>query len=77
MFFFHIGGGFSICAGRSIAKSEILLSVAMIVSRFEVELVEWVKPDGSRSERYALGSTGNVVADHPDRDMKFKWRRLW
>jgi hypothetical protein len=41
-----------------------------------VEFVEWVRSDGSRSERPAADSTGNAVATHPDRDMKVKWRRI-
>lgn len=65
------------CAGRKYAKCEILTSVAMIVSRFEVQFIDWVNADGSRSNRPAVDSTGNAVASHPDRDMKVRWRRLW
>ncbi|KAF2829100.1 cytochrome P450 [Ophiobolus disseminans] len=75
--YFPYGGGFQTCSGRKFAKCEILTSVAMIISRFDVEFVEWVNPNGSRSERCAIDSTGNAVATHPDRDMKVRWRRLW
>ena len=66
------------CAGRKFAKPEVLLAVAIIVSRFEVEFVEWLKPDGSPSERPALDDQAyaNAVAASPDRDMNVRWRRI-
>ncbi|RWA11965.1 hypothetical protein EKO27_g3134 [Xylaria grammica] len=75
--FFPYGGGISICAGRAFAKHEVLLAVAMMVSNFDVEFIEWVNPNGSRSDRPARDHTGygNGIAAPPDRDMKLSWRR--
>ncbi|KAK7974515.1 hypothetical protein PG989_016363 [Apiospora arundinis] len=77
--FFPFGGGTSICAGRNIAKPEVLLTVAMILSRFEVEFVRWENLDGSVSGRPAQNNAGyaNAVATPPDREMVVKWRRMW
>ncbi|KAK6957327.1 hypothetical protein Daesc_000110 [Daldinia eschscholtzii] len=77
--FFPYGGGISICAGRFIANAEVLLAVSMLISRFDIEFVEWVKLDGSFSERAAIDDIryANAVAKPPDRDMKVRWRRLW
>ncbi|KAF4636505.1 hypothetical protein G7Y89_g1575 [Cudoniella acicularis] len=76
--FFPYGGGISMCAGRNFAKPEILLAVATLVLRFEIEFVEWLKLDGSPAERPALDDTGyaNSVAAPPDRDMKVRWRKV-
>ncbi|EXF77052.1 hypothetical protein CFIO01_01699 [Colletotrichum fioriniae PJ7] len=49
--FFPYGGGVSMCPGRFFAKQEIMLAVAMIASRFDIEFEDWVNFDGSRSER--------------------------
>lgn len=72
------GGGISICAGRNFAKPEVLLTVAMILSNFDIEFVEWLNLDGSPSDRPALDNTGyaNAVATPPDREMKTRWRRI-
>ncbi|KAH6659053.1 cytochrome P450 [Truncatella angustata] len=77
--FFPYGGGISMCAGRNFAKREVLIAVAMIISRFDVEFVDWIKPDGTHSERSAWDNSGyaNGVAAPPDRDMKIRWQRLW
>ncbi|KAK1991888.1 cytochrome P450 [Colletotrichum falcatum] len=77
--FFPFGGGVSMCPGRFFAKQEIMLVVAMIVSRFDVEFQEWVKLDGSSSDRPAVNDKAYVGAGAvpPDRDMKLRWRRLW
>lgn len=73
------GGGRGMCQGRKFAGAEILLVVATIVSRFEIEFEQWVKLDGSSSARPALGqrqySTNDVIP--PDRDMQIRWRRKW
>ncbi|KAI1087190.1 putative cytochrome P450 [Rostrohypoxylon terebratum] len=73
--FFPFGGGMNMCAGRNFAKQEVLLAVAFIVSRFEIEFLEWVRPGGGRSERPPLDDTyfANAVACPPDRDMKVRW----
>ena len=75
---FELGGGASICAGRNFAKPEILLAVAIIISNFDIKFVQWLKHDGTCSERPALDNTGyaNAVATPPDREMKVLWRRI-
>lgn len=66
------------CPGRFFAKQEIMLAVAMIVSRFDVEFVDWVNHDGSRSDRPAADDKKAIGsgAVSPDRDMRVRWRRI-
>lgn len=73
------GGGAYMCPGRNFAKQEILLVVAMVVTRFDIELVEWSELDGSQSDRPAQNDPRYAGAGSvpPDREMKVKWRRLW
>ncbi|KAJ2991563.1 hypothetical protein NUW58_g2470 [Xylaria curta] len=75
--FFPFGGGKNMCVGRNFAKPEVLLTVATLVTQFEIEFVSWLKPDGTISDRPAADNTGyaNAVAAPPDRDMKIRWRR--
>ncbi|KAF3356191.1 hypothetical protein VdG1_06519 [Verticillium dahliae VDG1] len=70
--FFPYGGGVSMCAGRHFAKQEIMFTIALLVSRFDVEFTEWTHLDGSPSDREALGDPSYVGAASvpPDRDMK-------
>ncbi|KAH8894603.1 cytochrome P450 [Thozetella sp. PMI_491] len=77
--FFPYGGGLSICAGRFFAKREILLTIAMLVTRFDMEFVEWTKHDGSSSDRAPLPDPKyfGAAAVPPDRDMKVRWKRIW
>ncbi|GAP88932.1 putative cytochrome p450 family protein [Rosellinia necatrix] len=77
--FFPYGGGISMCAGRLFANAEILLAVAMVISRFDIEFVQWIKDDGSPSERPAQDNVAyaNAVAAPPDRDIRVKWKRMW
>ncbi len=74
------GGGVSICPGRHFAKQEIMLTLAMLVTRFDVEFVEWTSRDRTtKSDRPAqddLRYSGSAAMP-PDRDMKVRWRRLW
>lgn len=57
----------------------MLIVIAMMVSRFEIEFSEWLKPDGSTSERLAMNDVEytNAGAVPPDREMKVRWRRVW
>ncbi|KAK3318886.1 cytochrome P450 [Apodospora peruviana] len=57
------GGGVSTCPGRFFA---------MLVSRFDVEFVEWTQLDGSPIMPGFVGGAGVP----PDRDMKIRWKRL-
>lgn len=76
MFVPDIGGGAAMCAGRHFAKAEVLLTVAMLVTKFEMRFIEWLKLDGSCSDRPAMDDTkyANAVAAPPDREMRVKWR---
>ncbi|KAF4925828.1 Cholesterol 7-alpha-monooxygenase [Colletotrichum viniferum] len=75
--YFPYGGGVSMCPGRFFAKQEIMLVAAMIVSRFEIEFIEWVTLDGISSDRPAEDEKSAIGsgAVSPDRDMKVRWRR--
>ncbi|KAK8078438.1 hypothetical protein PG996_004608 [Apiospora saccharicola] len=76
--FFPYGGGTAMCAGRNFAKAEVLLTVAILVSKLDIKFLEWLKPDGSPSDRPAWDDTWytNAVAAPPDREMKVQWETL-
>jgi len=75
----RIGGGLPICPGRHFAKQEIMLTVAMLVSRFEIQYVHYVHKDGSVSDEPPVNDTKYLGAAGvpPDRDMMVRWKRLW
>ncbi|KAK0620784.1 cytochrome P450 [Immersiella caudata] len=77
--FFPYGGGVSICPGRFFAKQEIMLTVALLVSRFDIDFVGWVNKDGSPSDRPAENDVrwSGGASVPPDRDMKVTFKRLW
>lgn len=56
-----------------------MLSLAMIITRFDVEFVEWTMLDGEPSDRAAQDDPAyaGAVTLPPDRDMKIRWKRLW
>jgi hypothetical protein len=72
------GGGQWICPGRHFAKFEILSMVGILVSKFDIEFIEWIKLDGSPSDRAAQNDPrfcgGGAMP--PDRDMKIRWKRI-
>ncbi|KAK4201019.1 putative cytochrome P450 E-class, group IV [Triangularia verruculosa] len=76
---FPYGGGVSICPGRHFAKQEIMLTTAIIVARFDLELVEWVNKDGSSSSRPAKNDDkyAGAASVPPDREMKVRFTRRW
>ncbi|KAI1746710.1 cytochrome P450 [Xylaria castorea] len=76
--FYPYGGGASMCPGRNLAKAEVLLTVAMLVSRLDMKFVEWLKLDGSISDRPAQDDTkyANSVAAPPDREMRVRWQKV-
>jgi cytochrome P450 len=76
--YFPFGGGANMCPGRQLAKYEVILSVAVIVSKFDIDLVGWTNTDGSPSDRPARGDLSycGAGAMPPDRDMKIRWRRI-
>lgn len=73
------GGGIAICPGRHFAKQEILLTVAILLSRFEFEFVEWVTMDGKKSDRPPRNNSKWEGAGGlpPDVDMKVRMKRVW
>lgn len=74
------GGGVSICPGRFFAKQEMMLTIALLVSRFDIEFVGWLnKEDGTPSDRPAENDPrwSGGAAVPPDRDMKVLFKRLW
>ncbi|KAI0398722.1 putative cytochrome P450 [Xylaria palmicola] len=76
--FFPFGGGANICPGRQYAKLEILTAVALVVSRLEIEMQEWITKDGKASDRPAQSDLRycGAGAMPPDRDMRVQWRRV-
>lgn len=78
--FFPYGGGVSICPGRHFAKQEIMLTIAMLASKFEYEFVGWVDiASGSPSDRSPINDPkyAGAAGVPPDRDMKVRVKRLW
>lgn len=55
------------------------MTLAALVTRFEIELIEWTYRDGSKSDRPAQNDQSYIgaVGIPPDRDMKIRWKRLW
>jgi hypothetical protein len=51
--FFYIGGGQQICPHCHFAKHEIMITIALLVSKFDIESVGWSKLGGSPSDRPA------------------------
>lgn len=72
------GGGISICPGRHFAKQEIMATLAIMVTTFDIEMLGWVTIDGNatsdRPPRDNLKHSGSAALP-PDRDMKVRWRR--
>ncbi|KAK0614725.1 cytochrome P450 [Immersiella caudata] len=77
--FFPYGGGAPICPGRFFAKQEMMLTVATLVSRFDIEFAGWTYMDGSPSDSPAEndGRWAGSATVPPDRDMRIRWKRLW
>lgn len=75
--FFPFGGGRSICPGRVFARQEVLGAVALVLLRFQFDLVGYVDGEGkSRTEfpglRKAFAGTGIMGMDG---DVRVKIRR--
>ncbi|KAK0624313.1 cytochrome P450 [Immersiella caudata] len=77
-YWFPYGGGITMCPGRNFAKQEILATLALLLTRFEIEAVEWVMVDGTgaKSDREARDGEGFAVT-RPDRDLKVRVLRKW
>ena len=69
----------SICPGRHFAKQEIMITLAMLVTKFDVEFVGWTHLDGSPSDRPAQNNAtkSGGAAVPPDREMQVLLKRLW
>lgn len=65
------------CPGRFFAKQEILTAVAIMVVKFEMQMVGFVGHDGKRSERGPEGDVKGAGAGAllPDRDLLVRIRR--
>ncbi|PHH90234.1 hypothetical protein CDD83_4202 [Cordyceps sp. RAO-2017] len=77
--FFPFGGGHTMCPGRNLARQEIMMTIAMIVSRFDIEFVHWVDKNGGISTGLPRDDTKyyGFGAMPPDRDARIRWRRRW
>jgi cytochrome P450 len=75
-YWFPYGGGPTMCPGRHFARQEIIMTIALFASRFDVEVVGWTMRDGSPSDHGPKNGDGIVIA-HPDRDMKIRIKRRW
>ncbi|KAL4981393.1 cytochrome P450 [Aspergillus falconensis] len=60
-------------------KEEILMTLALLVTRFDIELIGWTHLDGAKSRRRAENDRSCIgaVGIPPDRDLKVRWKRLW
>lgn len=56
-----------------------MLTTAIIVARFDLELVEWVNKDGSPSDRPAQNDVkyAGAASVPPDREMRVRFTRRW
>ena len=75
--FLPFGGGTHICPGRFFARQEVLLAVAMMVLRFEIELVGFVELDGHKRSGKPESDvrTAGASAMMPDGDCLVRMRR--
>lgn len=73
--YFPYGGGKATCPGRYYAKQEILSAVALLLVSFDFEVLNFVKSDGSMSDRGPeVGNEARGVA-RIDRDLLVRMRR--
>lgn len=74
--YFPFGGGANFCPGRRLAKSEIFTTVALVVSRFDIEFLGWVDSKGLPSSRAAESDLrfSGAGAMPLDRDMLLRWK---
>jgi len=74
---FPYGGGIHLCPGRHFAKQEIMVAIALMILRFDFEMLGYVKMDGTRSDRGPRLDeefAGSGVMP-PDRDMRVRLRK--
>ncbi|KAH8594147.1 hypothetical protein B0O99DRAFT_688170 [Bisporella sp. PMI_857] len=77
--FFPYGGGHVMCPGRHFAKQEILLTLAILITKFDMEFLDWTTMDGKKSDKPAHddGRYAGIIAMPPDREMKIRWKKRW
>jgi len=77
--FLPFGGGSTICPGRFFARQEVLLAVAMMVTRFEFELVGFVEKTGEqrygKPEPDVKGAGGGAMQADGDCLVRMRRRR--
>lgn len=73
------GGGYVMCPGRHFAKQEIILAIAVLVTKFDIEFDEWLDSTGKSSDRPAQDDSrfAGFIAMSPDREMRMRWKRRW
>ncbi|KAI1178072.1 cytochrome P450 [Nemania sp. FL0916] len=75
--FLPFGGGYIMCPGRQFAKQEILLSIAILVLKFDAQFLQWTDSDGSRSEKPPCDDQryAGFVVMSADRGVRVRWKR--
>ena len=75
--FFPFGGGRTICPGRVFAKQEGVGALAMILLRFEFEVLGFVNKDGENTDKFPgfANQYPGAGALMPGGDLKVKMRR--
>ena len=55
-----------------------MAAIALIVANFDIELLEYVHKDGSKSDRGPKDDPWfcGTAAMPPDRDLKIRWKRI-
>ena len=75
--FFPYGGGSAVCPGRFLSKQEILTAVALVVLKFDLEMIEYLDDSGASTQgrpKPKQNYAGGGVMP-PDKDLKVKLRR--
>jgi len=72
------GGGYWVCPGRYFGKMEIMLALALIVTKFDLEFLQWKHLDGAESDWPARIDSRYVgsITMFPDRDISVRWRKI-
>jgi len=79
-YWFPYGGGITMCPGRNFAKQEIIGTLALFLTRFDIEVLGWVVPGVGHgqtvkpSDRRAQNGAGFALC-RPDRDLKVRITR--
>ena len=65
------------CPGLHFVKQEIMLAIAVLVTKFDIEFDEWLDSTGNSSDRPAQDDSkfAGFIAMSPDREMRMRWKR--